>query len=87
MFTRTRVSSRALGAASVETVLHNQSDIDSFCTLQKPPAWRVKSVEAQLRRFMGNAGRRKIRYAWLLVDALELDHIPHPLEGVLAHSQ
>ena len=28
---------------------------------------------------------RKIRYAPLLVDALDLDRVPRPLDGVLAH--
>jgi hypothetical protein len=28
---------------------------------------------------------RKIRYATLLVDALDLDRVPRPLDGVLAH--
>ena len=28
---------------------------------------------------------RKIRYATLLVDALDLERVPRPLDGVLAH--
>jgi hypothetical protein len=28
---------------------------------------------------------RKIRYAPLLVQALDLDHVPRPLDGVLGH--
>jgi hypothetical protein len=34
---------------------------------------------------MGSADRRKIRYARLLVEALELAEVPRPLDGVLAH--
>jgi len=34
---------------------------------------------------MGSAGRRKLRYARLLVDALDPEAVPRPLEGVLAH--
>jgi hypothetical protein len=76
---------RALGAASVQALLDSQGDLDSFRTLQKEPAWRGQSVEAQLRRFMGSGARRKIRYARLLVDALDLADTPRPLHGVLAH--
>jgi hypothetical protein len=34
---------------------------------------------------MGSGGSRKIRYARLLVDALDLDKIPRPLDRVLTH--
>ena len=76
---------RALGTAAVEAVIHSQGDLDSFRTLQKQPAWRGQRIEAQLRRFMGSAGRRKIRYARFLVDALDLAQVPHPLRRVLLH--
>jgi hypothetical protein len=33
---------------------------------------------------MGSGGRRKIRYAQLLVDALDLTQVPRPLDRVLA---
>jgi hypothetical protein len=42
-------------------------------------------VEEQLRRFMGSGGRRKIRYARFLVEALDLTQVPRPLDLVLAH--
>ncbi len=76
---------RALGTASVEGVLESQGDLDFFHTLQKQPAWRGRRIEAQLRRFMGSGSHRKIRYAQLLVDALDLAHVPRPLHRVLAH--
>jgi hypothetical protein len=76
---------RALGAASVEQVIDAQGDLGSFRTLQKQPAWQGRTVEAQLRRFMGSGGRRKIRYARLLVDALDLAQVPRPLDLVLAY--
>jgi hypothetical protein len=76
---------RALGPASVEAVLDSQGDLGSFRTFQKQPAWRGQRIEGQLRRFMGSADRRKIRYARLLVDALDLAQVPRPLDGVLAH--
>ncbi len=76
---------RALGAASVEAVVDAQGDLGSFRTLQKQAAWRGRPTEEQLRRFMGSGGRRKIRYGRLLVEALDLDRVPRPLDLVLAH--
>ena len=76
---------RALGAAAVERLLDTQGDLRSFRTLQKQPAWQGRTTEDQLRRFMGSGGRRKIRYARLLVEALDLTQVPRPLAGVLAH--
>ena len=76
---------RALGAASVEDVVDGQGDLGSFRTLQKQPAWQGRTTEEQLRRFMGSGGRRKIRYARFLVDALDLTQVPRPLDLVLTH--
>jgi hypothetical protein len=75
---------RALGAASVEDVVRAQGDLRSFNTLRKQPTWQGRTTEEQLRRFMGSGGRRKIRYARLLVEALDLSQVPRPLDGVLA---
>ena len=75
---------RALGAAPIEAIVETQGDLGRFRTLQKQPEWRGRPLEEQLRRFFGSGGRRKIRYAPLLVEALvELDRVPRPLEGVL----
>ena len=76
---------RALGADSVEQVVDAQGELRSFRTLQKQPAWHGRTTEEQLRRFMGSGGSRKIRYARLLVDALDLTRVPRPLDLVLAH--
>jgi Overcoming lysogenization defect protein-like, TOPRIM domain len=76
---------RAHGAAAVECVIEAEGDLGSFRTLQKQPAWEGRPVEEQLRRFMGSGGSRKIRYARLLVDALDLEQVPRPLDQLLAH--
>jgi hypothetical protein len=76
---------RALGAQSVERLVDAQGDLGSFRTLQKQPAWQGRALDEQLRRFMGSGGRRKIRYAPLLVGALDLARVPRPLDAVLAH--
>jgi hypothetical protein len=75
---------RALGASSVEEVVDSEGELGSFRTLQKQPEWRGRAVEEQLRRFMGSGGSRKIRYARLLVEALDLSRVPRPLDLVLA---
>jgi hypothetical protein len=76
---------RALGAASVERVVAAQGDLGPFRTLQRQPQWRGRSAEEQLRRFLGSGSGRKIRYARLLVEALDLSQVPRPLDRVLAH--
>jgi hypothetical protein len=76
---------RALGAEAVEQIAEAQGDLGAFRTLQKQPAWRGRPREEQLRRWMGSGGRRKIRYARLLVEALDLTETPRPLNLVLAH--
>jgi Overcoming lysogenization defect protein-like, TOPRIM domain len=75
---------RALGAPGVEDVLEATGELGSFRTLQKQPVWRDRPVQEQLRRFMGSGARRQARYAALLVEALDLDAVPRPLDGVLA---
>ena len=76
---------RALGAFAVEEVLAASGDLNPFRTFQKQPAWRGRPAERQLRRFMGSADSRKLRYARLLIEALPLERVPRPLEQVLAH--
>ena len=76
---------RSLGAAAVEEVVAAQGELGSFRTLQKQDAHRGRTNEQQLRRFMGTRGGRKIQYARLLVDALDLARMPRPLDRVLAH--
>ncbi len=73
---------RSLGIAAVEQVIAQEDELRSFRTFRKQPAKRRQSHEEQLWRFMWN---RKIRYAPLLVDALDLSRVPRPLDRVLAH--
>ena len=77
---------RALGAERVEEVLEAEGDLRSFRTMQKQPEWRGRPVEDQLRRWLGSGARRKLRYASLLVDALDLDRVPRPLASVIEHT-
>ena len=74
---------RALGPAGMEELLEAQGELSAFRTYQKQPAHREEALETQLRGFMWN---RKLKYGVLIVDALDLDRIPRPLERVLSHA-
>ena len=76
---------RSLGAARVEQIVESQGELGRFRTFQNQPAQRARSIEAQLRRFLGTRGGRKIQYAPVLVGALDLAEVPQPLDGVLEH--
>ena len=76
---------RSLGVGAVERVIDAQGDLESFRTFQKQPAWRGRSHADQLRRFIGTHSGRKIELAALLVEALDLERVPRPLDRVLAH--
>lgn len=73
---------RALGAERMAALIESQGQIRRFRSFQNQPAQRHKTIEQQLWRWLGN---HKIRYAPLMVEALELDEIPRPLQMVLDH--
>ena len=66
-------------------VIEAEGELGRFRTLQQQPAQQGRTIEAQLRRFMGTRGGRKIQYSSSLVDALDLRRVPRPLECVLTH--
>jgi hypothetical protein len=70
---------RALGAPTVELLIETQGELRSYRTLQKQPAQRTRTREQQLARFMGSRSGRKAHYARLMVDALDLQHVPRPV--------
>jgi len=76
---------RALGSAVVEDVIDAQGELASFRIMQKQPDQRARPLDHQLRRFMGTRSGRKMRYARVLVDALDLRRVPPPLDGLLAY--
>jgi hypothetical protein len=73
----------ALGTAAVVGVLDAEGELASFRRFQNQPAQRGRDLHAQLRRFLGTRAGRKVRYGKLLVDALDLDRVPHTLDLVL----
>lgn len=75
---------RALGVPGVERVIDGQGELSTLRTFQRQPAQRVRTAEHQLHRFLGTMSGRKARYARALVDALDLDRVPKPLDDLLA---
>lgn len=75
---------RAVGAEHIEALFEAHGDLGPFRTLQRQAAWRGQSVEAQMWRFFGSGGTRKLRYARILVEAVDLGQVPRPLDAVLA---
>jgi hypothetical protein len=76
---------RAVGMDKIERIAREAGDFRSFRTFQHQPEWRGRSGEQQFRRFLGAGSQRKIRYARLLVEAMDLTCTPGPLESVLEH--
>jgi hypothetical protein len=76
---------RALGRSAVEQILASEGELNSFRRFQDQPAQRGRKTQAQLRRFMGTRARRKIRFGTLLVDALDLERVPQPLDRLLVY--
>jgi hypothetical protein len=71
---------RALGPERMLELVESRGQLGAFETYRKQPAQRAKPLDAQLHGWLHNW---KIRYAAALVEALELDRVPQPLEGVL----
>ena len=72
---------RALGPDVMVSLIESQGHMRRFHSFQNQPAQRHKTIEAQLWRWLGN---HKIRYAPLMVGALDLRKVPPPLDGVLS---
>lgn len=75
---------RALGPARVEELVRAEGDLRPLRTFLRQPAQRGRTSQQQLRRFLGTKKGRKIRYGRVLVEALDLDRAPTPLDDLLA---
>ncbi|WP_030690158.1 TOPRIM nucleotidyl transferase/hydrolase domain-containing protein [Streptomyces globisporus] len=75
---------RALGPAKVEEIVRAEGDLRPWQTFLTQPAQHGRSRHQQLRRFLGTKKGRKIRYGTLLVEALDADRAPAPLDDLLA---
>jgi hypothetical protein len=74
---------RALGVDGMLGFLEAQGDLQSFRVMQQMPDQRARTIEHQLRRFIGTRGGRKNSYAPLLVERIHPDRTPRPLEALL----
>ncbi|MFF5858878.1 TOPRIM nucleotidyl transferase/hydrolase domain-containing protein [Streptomyces sp. NPDC012751] len=75
---------RALGVARVAEVVRAEGDRRALDTFLRQPAQRDRTARQRLRRFLGTRKGRKIRYGRVLVEALDADRVPAPLDGLLA---
>jgi hypothetical protein len=75
---------RAVGERRMLEVIDAEGELTSFRILQRQPVQRTWSQHQQLRRFISARSGHKSRYARALVEALDLDAIPRPLELVLS---
>ncbi|MGX1885708.1 TOPRIM nucleotidyl transferase/hydrolase domain-containing protein [Streptomyces sp. NPDC055287] len=74
---------RALGVTRVEELVRAEGDLRALQTFLRQPAQQGRTSQQQLRRFLGTKKGRKIRYGRVLVEALDPDRIPAPLDGLL----
>ena len=76
---------RCVGVETVLKIAAAEGELGAFHTFQRQPQWQGQSGEAQVRRWLGVTTRRKFRYSKLLVEALDLHHVPRPLDRLLIH--
>ncbi|QOK22154.1 ATP-dependent endonuclease [Janibacter indicus] len=74
---------RALGLPAAEAVVEAAGEGPSLRLLTQMPAQRGWSRRDLLRRFLTSQSGRKVRYARLFVEALDLDRAPASLVAVL----
>ncbi|MFI1538160.1 TOPRIM nucleotidyl transferase/hydrolase domain-containing protein [Streptomyces anandii] len=75
---------RALGAARVEQLVQDEGDSRALRTFLRQPAQRNRLPQLQFRRFLGTKKGRKIHYGRVLVEALDAERVPAPLDGLLS---
>jgi hypothetical protein len=71
---------RAIGTPDVVQIIDAAGDLAAFQALQQQSSYQAASLDDQVRAFVRG---RKIKYAPLLVGALDLAVAPAPLDGVL----
>ncbi|GAA4936326.1 hypothetical protein GCM10023237_68430 [Streptomyces coeruleoprunus] len=75
---------RALGVARVTELVRAEGDLRALQTFLRQPAQQGRTAHQQLRRFLGTKKGRKIHYGRVLVEALDADRVPAPLDDLLA---
>jgi len=74
---------RALGNERMLELVEERGHLAAFRIYQKQPEKRALSLQAQLHGWLHNW---KVRYAAALVEALDLERVPPPLDRVLART-
>ncbi len=74
---------RALGPPRVAELVRAEGDLRALQTFLRQPAQRGRTAQQQLRRFLGTKKGRKIHYGRVLVEALDPDRVPAPLDDLL----
>lgn len=74
---------RASGRVLIEALLESQGDLPALQTLQQQPSWRHQAFDAQMHRWLRAGARRNLRYARLLVGAIDPNRMPRPLEALM----
>lgn len=75
---------RALGVTRVAELVRAEGDLRPLRTFLRQPAQQGRSSQQQLRRFLGTKKGRKIHYGRVLVEALDPDRVPAPLDDLMA---
>ncbi|MES4908609.1 MULTISPECIES: TOPRIM nucleotidyl transferase/hydrolase domain-containing protein [unclassified Streptomyces] len=75
---------RALGVTRVKELVRAEGDLRALQTFLRQPAQQDRTSQQQMRRFLGTKKGRKIHYGRVLVEALDADRTPAPLEDLLA---
>ncbi|QKW07927.1 ATP-dependent endonuclease [Streptomyces sp. NA04227] len=75
---------RALGVTRVAELVRAEGEVRPLETFLRQPAQQGRSSQQQLRRFFGTKKGRKIHYGRVLVEALEPDRVPAPLDDLFA---
>jgi hypothetical protein len=75
---------RALGVPRIEQLVHEEGDARPLRTFLRQPAQQGRAPQQQFRRFFGTKKGRKIHYGRVLVEALDPERVPAPLDDLLA---
>ncbi|MFF8864835.1 MULTISPECIES: TOPRIM nucleotidyl transferase/hydrolase domain-containing protein [unclassified Streptomyces] len=75
---------RALGVTRVAELIGAEGDERALQTFLRQPAQQGRTSRQQLRRFLGTKKGRKIHYGRVLVEALDPDQVPAPLDALLS---
>ncbi|MCF6525262.1 TOPRIM nucleotidyl transferase/hydrolase domain-containing protein [Streptomyces sp. JJ36] len=75
---------RALGVPRMEDLVRAEGDLRALQAFLRQPAQRERTAQQQFRRFLGTKKGRKIHYGRVLVEALDPDRTPAPLDDLLA---